>query len=111
MKTSVQPGGRLALVSERKNSCKESEEERRPPRTIAMVRTDILLCSPFRPYHYSSLSALSPKPLDGQPADLLFCAGVVLFLKSGTHNSCIGSTSPGGHLVSVWACWGRGYGP
>lgn len=59
-----------------------------------MVRTDILFCCRFRPHRHADLSALSPKPLGGQPAHLLFCAGVVTFL-SGTHDSCLGSTSPG----------------
>lgn len=69
----------------------------------------MLCCLPIQANRHSSLSALSPKPLDGHLAGLLFCEGVALFFLSGTHDSCVGSTC--GHLVSVWTCWGGGYSP
>lgn len=39
----------------------------------------MLCCLPIQANHHSSLSALSPKPLDGHLAGLLFCEGVALF--------------------------------
>lgn len=112
MKTSVQPGGRLAVGRDGRSSCKEPEEARRKghqgqwPWPGPASRSASL-----RPHRHSSLSAVLRPWVDGQQISCFALCGGCPFLLSGTHDSYLGSTPPGGHLVSGRAFWGGGHGP